>query len=289
MVLLALSAAAPAQDAAAPSPELRIASGDLLRLHVYGVPELSRQVRVGESGAISLPLVGAIPVAGLTTPEAEAQIRRRLAEGGFVREPHVSLLLEEYSSQGISVLGEVQKPGIYPLLGEQRLFNAISAAGGLTNKAGRSATITRRHTQERILVALPSDPSEMPGHNVALFPGDTVVVSKAGIVYVVGDVTKPGGFIMENNTSITVLQALALAQGTKPTASVGNARLIRKTDAGPQEIEIPLKQILQAKAPDLELHSDDILFVPSSAARTAAARGLEAIIRVATGVAIYGR
>jgi polysaccharide export outer membrane protein len=278
-----------AQSEGAPSPELRIGSGDLLKLQVYGVPELSRTVRVGDNGSISLPLVGAIPVAGLSTKQAEAEIRQRLAEGGYVKEPFVSVLLEEYGSQGISVLGEVQKPGIYPLLGQQRLYNAISAAGGLTNKAGRSVTITRRETQERSTVSLPSDPSAMPEHNVEIYPGDTVVVSKAGIIYVVGEVTKPGGFIMENNTSITVLQALALAQGAKPTASVGNAKLIRKTDDGPVEIEVPLKAILQAKASDQELQNDDILFIPGSAARTAATRGLETIIRVATGVAIYGR
>jgi polysaccharide export outer membrane protein len=119
-------------------------------------------------------------------------------------------------------------------------------------------------------------------------PGDTVVVSKAGMVYVVGDVKEPTGIVMES-PHLTVLQAIAMAHGTNPTASLKSVKLIRKGNSAPQEIAIPLNMILEAKEPDLLLQPDDIVFVPNSTAKTVTRRGLEAMLQAATGVAIYGR
>jgi len=124
-------------------------------------------------------------------------------------------------------------------------------------------------------------------NNVPVKPGDTIVVSKAGVVYVVGDVRQPGGFVMENGNDITVLKAIALAQGTNPNAGLSAARLIRNTPEGPKDVPLSLKKILTAKAPDLQLQPDDIVFVPSSAGKGAAKRGAEAILQMATGVAIW--
>jgi len=127
-----------------------------------------------------------------------------------------------------------------------------------------------------------------PTSNPQVFPGDTVVVSKAGIVYVVGDVKQPAGIVMENSR-MTVLQAIAMAQGTNPTAKLNSSKVIRKTPDGPKEIPIRLKNILGAKATDLVLQPDDILFIPSSAAKSAARRSIEAVVQTATGIAIYRR
>ncbi len=124
-------------------------------------------------------------------------------------------------------------------------------------------------------------------NNVSVEPGDTIVVSKAGVVYVVGDVHQPGGFVMENGNDITVLKAIALAQGTNPNAALNAAKLIRKTPEGPKDVPLSLKQILAAKAPDLQLQPDDVVFVPGSAGMSAAKRGAEAILQMATGVAIW--
>jgi len=124
--------------------------------------------------------------------------------------------------------------------------------------------------------------------NVAVGPGDTVVVSKAGMVYVVGDVKEPTGIIMDN-PNLTVLQAIAMAHGTNSTASLKSARLIRKAHSNPRDVPIPLDAILAAKSPDLELQPDDIVFVPTSTAKTVTRRSLEAILQAATGIAIYGR
>jgi polysaccharide export outer membrane protein len=124
-------------------------------------------------------------------------------------------------------------------------------------------------------------------NNVPIFPGDTIVVSTAGIVYVVGDVNHPSGFAIDKTDTLSVLQAIALAEGTKPNAKLNNARLIRRTDDGPQETPIKLKEILAGKAEDTLLRPNDILFIPDSTAKSAAKRSLEAILQVATGVAIY--
>jgi polysaccharide export outer membrane protein len=148
--------------------------------------------------------------------------------------------------------------------------------------------ITRRNDPEHpVRVPLLTGTPESMENNVAVEPGDTVVVSKAGVVYVVGDVHQPGGFVMENGNDITVLKAIALAQGTNPNAALNAAKLIRKTPEGPKDVPLPLKKILAAKAPDLQLQPDDVVFVPGSAGKSAAKRGGEAILQMATGVAIW--
>ena len=263
-----------------------IGAGDLLKVGVLGAPESDQEVRVGADGNVALNFIGSVHVAGLT-PE-QAIITKKFVAGGFFTDPQVSVFAKEYATQGVSVLGEVQKPNVYPLLGSRRLFDVLSLAGGTTPKAGQVITITRRdHPRELRTVLLSNDPAKSAVANVEIFPGDTVVVSKAGIVYVVGDVRKPSGVVMENGTQMTVLQAIAMAEGTNPTAALNAARLIRKTPTGPQETPLELKKILAAKSPDIHLQAEDIIFVPNNAAKTAGKRGLEAIIQAATGLAIY--
>jgi polysaccharide export outer membrane protein len=270
------------------TPDVPVSSGDLLAVSVLGAPDYRYDVRVSSSGDISLPMVGSIRVAGLTTPQAEAAIAQTLEKQGFFNEPRVSVFVKEYSTSGTSVLGEVQHPGIYPLLGHRTLLDALSAAGGTTPRAGKSVTITHRdhpETAETIMLSS-SDGQKMA--NVGVLPGDTIVVSKAGVVYVVGDVKEPTGIIMDN-PRFTVLQAIAMAHGTNPTAKMGSAKLIRRVDGVPHEIPIPLDKILSARSTDVALQADDIVFVPNSVAKTATRKGLEAALQAATGVAIYGR
>jgi len=268
--------------------EMLIGGGDLLEVMVYGT-DFDKQVRVSDAGEISLPLLGTVKLAGLSIREGERVVARELAQRGYFTDPQVSIFDREYASQAISVLGEVQKPGLYPLPGTRTLLDAISAAGGTTAKAGSKVTITRRSRPEHPeIVPLSYSAEASPTSNPQVFPGDTVVVSKAGIVYVVGDVKQPAGIVMENSR-MTVLQAIAMAQGTNPTAKLNSSKVIRKTPDGPKEIPIRLKNILGAKATDLVLQPDDILFIPSSAAKSAARRSIEAVVQTATGIAIYRR
>jgi len=279
-----------ASGASPDTRDLVIGGGDLLEVTVYGAPEFNKlQIRVSESGTVVLPFIGAQHVEGLTAGEIESTITRQLADGGYFHDPQVSVFVRDYSSQGISVLGEVQKPGLYPAFGARRLFDAISMAGGLTPKAGKLVKISHRNQPDKpVVITLGDDRRGSIEGNTVLSPGDTVLVSKAGIVYVVGDVHLPGGFVMENG-HMTVLQALALAQGANPTASLNKAKLIRTTDGKQSQTPVALKRILTAKAGDLSLAPGDILFVPSSMQKSAARRSLDAVVQAATGVAIYGR
>lgn len=271
-------------------PEVRIGAGDLLQVSVYGAPDFNKEIRVNSAGTISLPLIGDVKVAGMSSGEAEAEIGRRLAAGGYFSDPHVSVFAKEYATQGISVLGEVLKPGIYPLLGRHSILDAIAAAGGTTPRAGKTIRVTHRDSpgvSETISLSYrPEDPQQ--GNTMLARPGDTIVVSKAGIIYVVGNVKKPGGFVMENS-EITVLQAIAMAEGPSEDAALNAAKLIRKEVNQPKEIPIALKDILTAKSPDLGLQAGDILFIPNSAGKKAVRRSLEAILQTATGIAIYRR
>ena len=266
-----------------------IGAGDLLKVSVLGVPESDQEVRVGADGDIYLNFIGAVKVGGQTIEQAQGIIAKKLVAGGFFRDPQVSVFAKEYATQGVSVLGEVQKPGVYPLLGARTLFDVLSLAGGTSAKAGKLVSITHRDSpQTPTTVALSNDASESVRSNIDIFPGDTVVVSRAGIVYIVGDVKKPGGVPIDNG-SMTVLQAMAMAEGQNPTAAMNKSKLIRRLPSGePQETPLALGDMLSSKIPDVHLQADDIIFVPNSKAKSATKRTMEAIIQTATGMAIYG-
>ncbi|MGH9512083.1 MAG: SLBB domain-containing protein [Terriglobales bacterium] len=265
---------------------LLLAPGDLIDVGVYNVPELATKARIGNNGDIYLPLVNYIHIAGLTPEEAQNLIQKRLSDGGFVRSPHVNVFVDEHAAHGTSVLGEVARPGIYPMIGQERLFDLISAAGGFTASAGRSISITHRDQPDKpTVVPLSRNLSDNPESNVPVFPGDTVIVRKADIVYVVGDVGHPSGFLMDNGR-LTILQAIALAGGTNKTAKLNGVKIIRRGASGMTETPVQLKKILRAKASDQPLQAEDILFVPSSAARVAMGQTLSVALQAAATVGV---
>lgn len=245
--------------------ELLIGPGDLIEVSVYGAPDYVKSVRVGSNGEVTLPLAGTVAVGGLTPAQAETAIAKRLSDGQYFENPRVSVLEKELAGQGVSVLGEVQKPGMYQLPGPRRLLDAISAAGGTTARAGSTVTILHRQSSRAPEYVSLADGKPLNEENSYVYPGDTIVVSKAGIVYVIGDVHLAGGFVMEN-AHLTVLQALALAQGANPTAALDKARLIRKggLEGRPEETPVSVKKILAADSPDVNLRAGDILFIPST-------------------------
>ncbi|MBV9669807.1 MAG: polysaccharide biosynthesis/export family protein [Acidobacteriales bacterium] len=281
------AAQAPASDGVS-APDAQIGPGDLIDVRVFGVPEMAATTRVNSNGDITFPLIGSTHVGGMTVGQAQSSIEQRLVSGGYLRHPQVTILIREFTTQGVSVLGEVQHPGFFPMVHSERLMDAISAAGGLSQRAGKVVIITHRDQTQPMTVNLAFNADALQQQsNIQLRPGDTVNVGRAGIVYVTGDVNRPGGFVLDNSDSVTVLQALALAQGAKATASLNKARLIRRTAAGPQEIDVPLKEIASTKKPDVGMLPDDILFVPNSAGKSAGRKSLESIVQIATGVLIY--
>jgi polysaccharide biosynthesis/export protein len=265
---------------------MRLGGGDLIEVSVYNVPELSTKARIGNSGDVYLPLIDYVHVGDLTVDEAQSLIEKRLGDGGFVRNPHVTIFVDESASQGVTVLGEVNKPGIYPDLGDHKLYEIISEAGGFSPAAARKVSIIRHNQPNSIHVVLPRNLGDDMSGNVDVLPGDTVTVPRAPIIYVVGDVGRPSGLLVDNGT-LTVLQAMALAGGANRTAKLGAVRIIRKGPTGMTETQVPLKKMLEAKAPDVTLQADDILFVPVSGGRVLAGRTFEAAMAMATAVSIY--
>lgn len=266
---------------------LQIGPGDLLDINVYDVPELILKMRVDDNGNVALPLVGTEHWAGLTPLQAQDLLKKKLVEGGFVKTPEATILVDEYATQGISVGGEVNQPGIYPLLGPHRLNDAISAAGGLTPRAGHTVTIEHRDDPENPMVLELPNSRNLSSANIFLRPGDSVVVAKAGVVYVVGDVVHPGAFLMENNTRLTILQAIAMSQGPTKTALLTQARIVRKTPQGVQEVPVALDKIMKGRMPDRLLEADDIVFLPSSKLKDAGAVTVHAAIAAAASIAAY--
>ncbi len=279
------ASAAPKSDAPAPDTALRLGTGDLIDINFYSVPDLNTKTRVGSNGDVYLPLVDYVHVLGLTPEEAAAVIEKRYADGGFLKDPHITLLIDEYESQGVSMLGEVMKPGVYPVLGGQRLLDLIAAAGGYTEKAGRSITITHRNALDKPFTVPLSRNTTDGENNIDVSPGDTVIVRRADIFYVVGDVGRPSGFLMDTE-NLTVLKAIALAGGTNRTAKLNGTRIIRHGTNGMTETPVELKKILQARAHDIPLQADDILFVPSSALKQVAGRTLDVAAQAASAATI---
>jgi polysaccharide export outer membrane protein len=273
------------------APAIEVGPGDLLDIVVFDTPELSGHVRVTQDGFANLPVLGRIDLNGLTADQAARRLEDDLRNRNLLLEPHVTVFIIEYASQGATVSGEVRQPGVYPTLGKRRMLDMIAIAGGLSPTAGKAVTIIRRddptHPQT---IALQANPAHLGDQeNPQIQPGDTVVVAKAGVVYILGDVGKPGGFLVDNNERLSTAQALSLAGGANRTASLSKTRLIRKVEGGREEFMIDLAKLLKGEQADLKLNDGDIIWVPSSQLKTFGYRGIEAAIAIATGIIIYNR
>jgi polysaccharide export outer membrane protein len=271
----------------ASSAALAIGPGDEVEITVYGAPDLSGRTRVNADGNISIPLIGYVRLAGLSSSEAESTIENQLHQNNIVNDPHVSVYVKDYTSSGISVSGEVAKPGFYSAIGPHRLFDVLQAAGGPTDRAANKVVISHRDQEPKDATTLyiSKDPAEMAANNVVLQPGDTVVVPKAGIVYVLGEVNRPGGYVLNSTGGITVLQVVAVAGGPTHVASAGKTRLLRRTENGFQEQQIDVKKLLRGKAQDVAVRDQDILFIPSSGFKTTI--NSATLVATAAGAAIY--
>lgn len=283
--------AAPVQPAATPSQEsLLIGPGDLLRITVLREPELDQKVRVLDSGEIPLELAGNVPVQALTPAEAAARIGAKYREGNFLLHPEVSVVVEEYATQTVTILGQVAHPGTVRIAAPRPLLDVLSLAGGFTPVADRHIVVERKapggRPAERIRAYLPNRADDALNADILIRPGDTVIVPKAGIIYVLGDVAHPGGYVMQNDSNLTALQAIALASGTQKTASERKARLVRSVDGRPLSIDLPLRDMERGRVPDVPLQADDIVYVPFSLLRNLSL-GIANITAAASSALIY--
>ncbi len=270
-------------------PSILIGPGDMLNVIVFETPELSASVRVNQDGDANLPVLGPVHLAGLNSQEASTALENAFRTRGLLLDPHVTVSETEFASQGATVLGEVRSPGVYPTLGSRRLLDMISLAGGVSNTAGRLASVIHRgDAQHPVQIALQPTPASLHAQqNPVVLPGDTVVVAKAGVIYIIGDVLRPGGILVDNNERLSVIEALSLAGGMNKTAALSQTKLVRKLPAGREEIDLNLKHILYGKQADILVSDGDILFVPSSVGKTFLYRGIEAAFGLATSYALF--
>ena len=296
-----------AQAPAFTEPEYLISPDDVLDVYVLDVPELSRSYEVSATGKVTLPLLAApVAAAGLTLEQFSQLVRARLQEEGFVSDPRISTSVRESRVHAVAITGAVKKPQMYRVLGRITLLDMLSQAEGVADEAGTVAIVRRGpiavsalqsgSLQAQVPRTVTVDLERLLGSgdtaaNIDIYPGDRIVVPRAGIVYVVGAVNRPGGFPLKTGRqSITVLQALALAEDLKTTAVRGKAVIIHGDPAAPggrRQLPIDLKKLLAGKSPDPPLVAEDILFVPDSSSRRALKRGAEAALQMATGLAIY--
>lgn len=284
LVFLFIAALANAQQ-----PEsLLIGPGDLLHVQVFDTPELEQHARVTDAGELPLILGENVKVVHLTPAEAARVVEKALVDGHFVLQPRVAVTVEEYATQKVTVLGEVKTPGAYAISTPRSVLDVLVLAGGLTELADRKILIERRGTDEKVPYFVSNDPKVAMGTSVTVNPGDTLVVPKAGIVYVLGDVKQPGGYTMTNNEAqLSVLQLVARAGGTNNSAVPAHARLMRKTsENGYAETALQLSAMQKGKQADQFLQPGDIVYVPFSYLRNFGLQG-SGLVASASSAAIY--
>jgi len=267
-------------------------------------------VRLDGRGNITLPMVGQVHAAGLTTDQLSATLAQRLKR--YLQHPDVSVYLVEMRSQPISVLGAVQTPGVHQLQGHKNLFEVISLAGGIRPDAGYTVKITRRLEWGRIPLSDSKDDSTgqfnvasiniknimeavNPEQNVEIKPNDVISVPKGELVYVIGAVRKPGGFVLGQNEHISALQVLSLSEGLDRFADARHAKIMRPVPGSESRVEIPvdLKALLNGQTKDLALQANDLLFVPLSGKKAATAETITTALgmgsTIGTGLVLYRR
>ena len=245
---------------------LALAPGFLLGLDVLDDSDFRGNYRIDQEGNIFLPVVGSLHVGGETASEARRDIGKLLLDDQILKNPQVSLSVLEYTAPEVNILGEVASPGKYPLLAQHRLVDVLALAGGVTPLAGDEVLITDTRSTSPVRVvhySRATDPQAVAG--IFIQPGQTVQVKRAGVVYVLGAVNRPGGYVMQEEGTLTVLQAIPLANGTAPTARIGPVYLLRpRPDGSLERTVLPYKEMTRGKKPDVQLQAKDVLYVPTS-------------------------
>ena len=297
-------------DATAPSasdPNYVLGPEDVLEIEVFNVPELKETVRVAADGQIAVPLIGRVPATGLTADQLRQELADKWGEN-YLQDPQVSVFVKDFAARPVSVIGAVEKPQLYYLKGPRNLIEVLSMAGGFGKKgsspAGRTVVITRKSGFKDLQEAdgmhvrgpdqIEIDLNRLlytrdPGLNIEIKPLDIVSVSKADVVYVTGAVKKPGGIVLDDRSTVTVIQAISMAEGFAGTASRGGARILRtRQDGSKIEIPVNLTKVMKGKAEDLTLAANDVLYVPDSKAKMATQRAADVSVSTFSAWLIWG-
>lgn len=281
---------------------------DLISIHVLQAPEVAEKpVRIDLNGHIDLPFIGRVRAGGSTVELLQTELQARYSS--IIREPQVTVTVEEFRSQPVSIIGAVNTPGVHQIRGRKSLVEVLSMAGGLRQDAGNTVKLTRLKEWGRI--PLDSATEDATGHfsvatidlkslmeardpavNILVQPDDVISIPKAEMVYVIGEVPRTGGFVLSERRSMSLLEALTLAGGINHgTASAEKSRILRLAQSDETRVEIPvnLTKVMSGKGEDIQLMPGDILFIPSSAAKRASIRAIEAAIQIGTGIVIWRR
>jgi polysaccharide export outer membrane protein len=251
--------------------DLRLFPGDMVAVHLYPASDYSPTVRVGLDGTIQLPLIGSIRVQGLTVPEAEKIIADRLISAGMYRNPQVVLQLTETPNQVATVIGEAH--AVVPIVGQSRLLDVLTAAGGLPATASHTITIHRLGADQPIVVDLGSDPMNSDESDIPIFAGDTIIVPRAGVVYLLGAFKNVGAIPIQQNSPLTLIKAASLAGGPGFEGKMKDLHLIRTVGDNRTVVHVNIKRVINGKDPDPVLQADDIVFLPSDLMKSAIKSG----------------
>jgi polysaccharide export outer membrane protein len=284
-LFVSMAAAAVAQTPAHNS--LLINSGDSLHISVLDMPELDQHARVTDTGEVPVQGVGSVHVSGMSPAEAATAIRQGLVSSHYLNHPQVSVFVDQYATQNVTIIGEIRTPGAYPISTPRPILDVIALGGGLDQLADRNILVERQGDKSNpVRYNVSNDAERAIKEQIFVNPGDTVVVPKAGIVYVLGDVNRPGGYTMSDNESrVSILEALSIAGGAAKTAKLGHARLISKADQ--REMQISLGDIQKGKSPDVAMAPGDILYVPFSYAKNLIIGSSGGLAGAASAAAIY--
>lgn len=297
------AAAVPSADATTLSSYI-LGPEDQITVRVFAANDIpDKPVQIDNDGIVTLPMIGSVQAAGLTVEQLQDNLVTAYKK--YFKDPQVTVQVSDFRSQPVSVAGNVIKPGVVQLSGNRNLMEVIGQAGGLRADAGDSVLITRNLSEGPIPVASAfTDPTgkysiahinirtimsgKDPEANIQIKPHDVITVPRARLVYVLGNVGRPGGYVMEENETMSLTQAIALAGGWNKMAALSSARILR-ADGGAtrQQITANIKKIMENKAPDVQLRPDDILYIPNSMAKEIGARGAESGVGLVTGVLIW--
>jgi len=290
-------------DAPAGNPSYTLGASDQITVWAVDVDEISgKTYTIDGSGYVAMPMIGRLKADGLTVEQFERELNAALKV--YVLEPKAAVSVLEFRSRPVTVLGAVRNPGQYQIQANNSLTNMISAAGGIAEGSGSTLKLTRTLDQGPIpLENVVIDETEgvsivsirlrdvLAGvkYNIPVRPHDLVVVDRANVIYVFGEVTKPGEFPLRDRDSVSVMEALAMAGGVNRTASVRNLRILHSDEGKPvQKEEVDLKQALAGKADHSRLEANDILFVSDSTLKRAMRRSAEAAVQGATWLMSWG-
>jgi polysaccharide biosynthesis/export protein len=273
------------------SPTTQIAAGDLLDIVIFETPELSGRFRVNLKGDILLPLAGTLHVAGMTLAEITEAVSQRYKDAKILVAPEVTVFVAEFTRRTITITGEVRAPGVFPIAAPRTLTDTLAMAGGLNDSASRTVSIVHAADPRQIIhVTLnvgAQTPESIQEGRMEILPGDSIFVARSGIVYLVGELMRPGGFQVEHNNRLTLLEAVALAGGLTRTAKASQSRLIRRSATGREEMRVDLHKVLYGGGPDMLLTDGDIVFVPNSVRKEYTQTIISGAIGAATSYAIF--